>query len=72
MRSLRPGAPPGSKRPEDLLFSPRTVGHGSLSSCMFQVDLERGLVIAQVRKHAGPRYGEWSARFLQAVAESLE
>jgi hypothetical protein len=29
LRQLKDGAPPGSKRAEDLLFGPRTMGHGS-------------------------------------------
>jgi CubicO group peptidase (beta-lactamase class C family) len=31
IRRLKPGAPPNSKRAEDQLFGPRTVGHGSLA-----------------------------------------
>ena len=72
IRHAQPGAPPGSKRPEDLLFSPQTVGHGSFSGCVFVVDLEQQLVITQVRKHSGPRSGEWSPRFFQAIAAAVE
>lgn len=72
IRHRRPGAPQDSKRPEDLLFSPRTVGHGSFSGCIFVVDLDRQLVITQVRKQTGPRSGEWQARFFQAVAAAVE
>jgi CubicO group peptidase (beta-lactamase class C family) len=71
IRRLKPGAPPNSKRVEDQLFSPRTVGHGSLSGCVFMIDLERGLIIAQVRRQAGPRHGEWSARFFQTIADAV-
>lgn len=71
MRTFRPGAARGSRRPEDLLFGPRVVGHGSFSASMFQVDLDHGLVITQVRKEGGPRHGDWVARFLQAVADGL-
>jgi CubicO group peptidase (beta-lactamase class C family) len=71
VRHLKPGAPPNSQRPEDLLFSPRTLGHGSFSGCIFVVDLERQLVITQVRKNGGSRGGEWSARFFQTIADAV-
>jgi CubicO group peptidase (beta-lactamase class C family) len=71
MRDPRPGAPRDSDRTEDLFFSPRTIGHGSLSSCILRVDLEQGLVIAQIRKEAGPRFGEWQAKFFAAIAEHV-
>jgi CubicO group peptidase (beta-lactamase class C family) len=71
IQRLKPGAPPHSKRADDQLFSPRTVGHGSLSGCVFMIDLERGLIIAQVRRQAGPRHGEWSARFFQTIADAV-
>jgi CubicO group peptidase (beta-lactamase class C family) len=67
-RHTKPGAPPNSKRAEDLLFSPRTVGHGSFSGCIFIADLENQLIIAQVRKQSGPRSAEWSAKFFQTIA----
>jgi len=72
LRHLKPGAPRGSKRPEDLLFSPRTLGHGSFSSCVFMVDPEQQLIITQVRKQSGPRHAEWSAKFFQTIAATLE
>lgn len=71
IRHVKPGAPANSKRPEDLLFSPRTVGHGSFSGCVFVVDPEQQLVITQVRKQSGPRSGEWSARFFQTIAAAI-
>lgn len=71
IRRLKPGAPPDSKQAEDQLFNPRTVGHGSLSGCVFMIDLEQQLIIAQVRRKAGPRHGEWSMRFFQAIADAI-
>ena len=71
IRPLKPGAKAGSTRPRDLIFSARTVGHGSFSSCIFLADLDREVVVTQVRKTAGPRYAEWSTRFFQAVAEGV-
>jgi CubicO group peptidase (beta-lactamase class C family) len=69
VRHLKPGSRRNSTRPEDQLFSPRTVGHGSFSGCIFVIDLEHDLVIAQARRQGGPRRGEWSARFFQTIAE---
>ncbi len=68
IRHMRPGAPPGSKRPEDLLFSLSTVGHGSFSGCVFVVDLEQQLVITQVRRQLGPRHDIWWPKFFVAIA----
>ena len=71
IRHRKPGAEANSKRAEDLLFSPQTIGHGSFSGCIFVVDPEQQLIITQVRKRSGPRNGEWSARFFQAVAAGV-
>jgi hypothetical protein len=67
----RPGAPPDSQRPEDLLFSPRTVGHGSFSGCILMVDLDRKLVIAQARRQFKEADKEWYGKFFRVVAEAL-
>ncbi len=67
----RPGANPLSNEPADLIFSDRTVGYGSLSMCLLRVDLERDLIVVQVRKEGGPRHGEWSRKFLAAVRDGL-
>lgn len=72
MKHLKPGASSNSTRPDDLILSPRTVGHGSLSGCMFLVDLEKDLIVVQVRQQTGPRYAEWSTTFLQAIADAIE
>ena len=47
------------------------LGHGSLTSCMFLADPARGLVITQVRKTAGKRFGDWSFKFFRAIADGL-
>ena len=70
IRPIKPGAKTGSNRPEDLIFSARTVGHGSFSACIFQADLDKELVVTQIRKTAGPRYAEWSLRFFQVIADA--
>lgn len=72
IRHAKPGAPPDSRRAEDLLFSPSTIGHGSFSGCIFVVDPEQQLIITQVRKQSGPRSAEWSARFFQTIAAAVE
>jgi hypothetical protein len=71
MLHLKPGAPASSTRASDLIFSPRTVGHGSWSSCILTIDLDRDLVVTQVRKTGGPRFGEWSLKLFQAIADGL-
>ncbi|MCM2369502.1 serine hydrolase domain-containing protein [Aporhodopirellula aestuarii] len=67
-RHLKPGAPPASKRDEDLLFGRHSLGHGSFSGCIFFVDPDQQLIIVQVRKNSGPRSAEWSSKFFQTVA----
>jgi CubicO group peptidase (beta-lactamase class C family) len=71
-RDHRPGAATDSTKAEDLIFSRRTIGHGSLSACILRVDLERELVVVQIRREAGPRHGEWANRFFLAVVDSLD
>jgi hypothetical protein len=71
IRHLKAGAPRGSKRKEDLLFGPHTMGHGSFSGCVFLVDPDHQLIVTQVRKRSGPRGNEWSPRFFQTVAAVL-
>jgi hypothetical protein len=68
---MKPGAPQESKRREDMILSPRTLGHGSLSQCIFRVDLEKNLVITQIRKEGGKQIGEWVPKFLQTVADCV-
>jgi hypothetical protein len=68
VRHFKPGSPRGSKRDEDLLFGPHTLGHGSFSGCIFLVDPDQELVVVQVRKRCGPRSAEWSSRYFQTIA----
>jgi CubicO group peptidase (beta-lactamase class C family) len=68
IRHLKPGVPANSKRSEDLLFSPSTIGHGSFSGCIFLIDPEQQLIVTQVRKKSGPRSAEWTHKFFQAIA----
>ena len=62
---------PDSLNPDDMLFSLNTIGHGSLSQCILRVDLDHDLVIVQIRKTGGPRYGEWVQKFFQTISENL-
>lgn len=54
------------------LFSPRTVGHGSYSHSVFQVDLDNNLVIAQVREKGTPADATWYPQFLQVVSRLVK
>lgn len=72
IRHLKPGAPANSKRPDDLLFGPHTIGHGSFSGCIFMIDPDQHLVVAQVRKKSGLRSERWTQKFFQAVAAAVE
>ena len=68
VRHLKPGAPKNSKNPGDMLFSPRTIGHGSFSGCIMVVDLQEQLVIVQVRRNFGKTDSQWWTRFFQTIA----
>ena len=52
----------------DLLFSKRTVGHGSFSHSVFVIDLEREIVIAQVREKGTKADARWYPKFLAEVS----
>ncbi len=67
----KPGTALDSLRPEDLLFGPRTVGHGSFSGCILVVDLDQQLVIAQARREFKPEDADWYAKFFQNIAETI-
>lgn len=63
--------PQDSKRYEDMLFGPQSLGHGSFSACNLFVAPDLELIDAQVRKQSGPRSVEWSPKFFQTIAEVL-
>jgi CubicO group peptidase (beta-lactamase class C family) len=71
LRHVKAGRPANSTKPEDLIFSLRTVGHGSFSACIFLIDLDRDLIVVQARKQAGPRQAEWEKKFFQTVADQI-
>jgi CubicO group peptidase (beta-lactamase class C family) len=71
VRHRRPKDGAGSAREGELLFGPRTLGHGSFSGCVFVVDPDQALVITQVRRSTGPRHAEWSPKFMQIIAECI-
>ncbi len=72
MPEHRPGAPFMSLDPKDLILGARTVGHGSASSCILRADLDHDLVIAQIRRTAGPKYGEYAQEFFTTIADEME
>jgi CubicO group peptidase (beta-lactamase class C family) len=67
---LRQAHPDANGAPATF-FIARTVGHGSLSGCIYLADLDRGVVVAQVRPSVGPRYGEWVPRFFEAITTGM-
>jgi CubicO group peptidase (beta-lactamase class C family) len=60
-------------RPEskDLIFGEHVIGHGSASSCILRVDLDHDLVITQIRKTAGDKYGEYAEKFFMTIADGM-
>jgi hypothetical protein len=48
------------------------IGYGTLNGCVLMIDLDQQLVITQVRRHTGPRYAEWSAKFYQTIADAIK
>jgi len=60
-----------SKDPADLLLGERVIGHGSATSCVLRVALDKNLVVVMVRRAAGPRYDEHLKEFLAAVTDSM-
>ena len=53
------------------LFSKRTIGHGSLTQCIYRIDLETGLVFTMIRRQAGKDFGKWCPQLYEAVADSV-
>jgi hypothetical protein len=64
MREPRPGG-------NGWLLGRKVIGHGSASGCILRVDLDHGLVIAQVRATSGNHYFEYVQRLVQVLDESL-
>ena len=71
MGEQKPNTPPFSREPKDFILSPHTIGHGSATSCILRVDLDHDLVITQIRKTAGTKYGEYATTFFTAIADSI-
>jgi CubicO group peptidase (beta-lactamase class C family) len=49
----------------------RTFGHGSAANATLRIDLDNDLIVSMTRNAAGRRFGEYHARFLQAVADGM-
>jgi CubicO group peptidase (beta-lactamase class C family) len=71
MRTNRTDVPSNAPLEERFILSPNTIGHGSATSCILQVDLDQGLVITQVRMMGGRDYDRFLRRFLTAVSDHL-
>lgn len=54
-----------------MLLGPRVLGHGSASACILRVDLDREIVIAQVRRTAGPWYDRFYLELARELADGL-
>ncbi len=67
----RPGAPSNSTDPKDLSLGPRTIGHGSATSCILRVDPDQDLVIAMIRRTAGKDYDANAKALFAAVADGV-
>jgi CubicO group peptidase (beta-lactamase class C family) len=67
----RAGASPTSKDPADLLLGEHVIGHGSATSCVLRVALDKDLVVVMVRRTAGERYDEHLREVLIAITDSL-
>jgi CubicO group peptidase (beta-lactamase class C family) len=72
VRHRRPGAAKDSMKPEDQLYGPRTIGHGSFSGCIFVVDPDQQLIVTQVRKEFGSADNDWYIRFFQTIAAAID
>lgn len=70
-RELREGAEATSKDPADFTLGRQVVGHGSATSCVLRVALDTGVVVAMVRRTAGPKYDEHLRKVLTAVSDSM-
>ncbi len=53
------------------ILSKDIIGHGSATSCLFLIDLEHDLVIAQSRRQGGRDYDRHLRNFLETVAAVL-
>lgn len=47
------------------------LGHGSLTSCVLDVEMTRQIIIVQVRRAAGENYKPWLTTLLRAVADNV-
>jgi CubicO group peptidase (beta-lactamase class C family) len=54
-----------------MLLGPRVLGHGSASACILRIDLDRDLVVAQVRRTAGPHYDRFYTELARELSTGL-
>ncbi|MDP1563343.1 MAG: serine hydrolase domain-containing protein [Pirellulaceae bacterium] len=72
IRHRRPPKDSPASNDGELLFSPNTVGHGSFSGCILVVDLDRKIVIAQVRREFHELDNAWYARYFEVISDALK
>ncbi|MCE3017565.1 MAG: serine hydrolase domain-containing protein [Pirellula sp.] len=68
----RQGPPKNPEKPNELLFSENTFGHGSFSGCILVVDPDQQLVIVQARKQFRPEDNKYWSQFFQVVADAIK
>lgn len=49
----------------------RLLGHGSFTSCVLDVEMNRQIIIVQARRSAGENYHPWLNKLLQTVADNV-
>jgi CubicO group peptidase (beta-lactamase class C family) len=68
-RERREGA--DAKDPSSLLLGDNVVGHGSATSCVLRVALDKDVTVAMIRRTAGDKYDEHLRDVLTAVSDAL-
>jgi len=71
MPDRRAGAPASATDARSFTLGPRTIGHGSATSCVLRVDPDQDLVIAMIRRTAGRDYDRHLKEVFAAVADSV-
>jgi hypothetical protein len=71
MPDRRAGAPSSATDLKSFTLGPRTIGHGSATSCVLRVDPDQDLVIAMIRRTAGRDYDRRLKGLFEAVADSI-
>jgi CubicO group peptidase (beta-lactamase class C family) len=71
MPDRRDGAPAAATDASAYNLGPRTIGHGSATSCILRVDPDQDLVIAMIRRTAGSDYDKHAKAVFAAVHDAI-